>query len=187
MSTAVDHSSGLLRRHFMSMMASSVVLRSIRHRGATPGAGASLAVFRSAFEALELEGGERASTTSRRHFSADSSSSDTPPSSSVSAAKALLQSLRAVDFLPHLMELKKTKTVGRSITLGRRRRRRCATLSHALPLTPFAGDDDGRPGTGVRHGVAVGVAGGRKAVRALDALVRLAARSLSHYLSLFFL
>jgi len=185
MSTAVDHSSGLLRRHFMSMMASSVVLRSIRHRGATPGAGASVALFRSALE--ELEGGERASATSRRHFSADSSSSDTPSSSSVSAAKALLQSLRAVDFLPHLMELKKTRQVGRSITLGRRRRRRCATLSHALPLTPFAGDDDGRPGTGVRHGVAVGVAGGRKAVRALDALVRLAARSLSHYLSLFFL
>jgi len=179
MSTAVDHSSGLLRRHFMSMMASSVVLRSIRHRGATPGAGASVALFRSALE--ELEGGEK------RHFSADSSSSDTPSSSSVSAAKALLRSLRAVDFLPHLMELKKTKTVGRSITFGRRRRRRCATLSHALPLTPFAGDDDGRPGTGVRHGVAVGVAGGRKAVRALDALVRLAARSLSHYLSLFFL
>jgi hypothetical protein len=113
-------------------MASSVVLRSIRHRGATPGAGASLALFRSAFEALELEGGERASTTSRRHFSADSSSSDTPPSSSVSAAKALLQSLRAVDFLPHLMELKKTKTVGRGIT----RKSKTSWMCHSLTRPP---------------------------------------------------
>jgi hypothetical protein len=78
--------------------------------------------------------GPTAGLPARRFFSShDNGDAGSIPATNA-AAKALLRSLRAVDFLPHLMELKKSKRVMAMEDLERE-------FHKALPL---ASDEDGR-------------------------------------------
>ena len=78
--------------------------------------------------------GDPTNWTAYRLFSSKQSEGTGVNGTANTAAKALLESLRAVDFLPHLMELKKSKTVMTMEDLE-------IEFHKALPL---ASDEDGR-------------------------------------------